>query len=97
MLEMKVSEINKRVYMYYRPNSFSPLGVKIKIKVNAKWIVLIVNLKEKQKQNGTVQIYCISPPLELFYSLQPQSLELHVHNLSSEIISGGWERPLSQQ
>lgn len=87
-------KINKRVY--YGPNSFTPLGVKIKIKIKAKKSkVPIVNLKEKQKQKGTVQRYCISPPLE--FIPQPQSLELHVRNLSSEMISSGQERPLSQQ
>ena len=55
--------------MYYGPNSFTPLGVKIKRKIKAKKSkVLIVNLKEKQKQNGTVQTYCISPPLEFIPS-----------------------------
>ena len=52
-------KINKRVHMYYGPNSFTPLGIKIKIKIN---------VKEKQKQNGTVQTYCIPPPLEFIPS-----------------------------
>lgn len=38
-------KVNKRVYMYYGPNSFTPLGVKIKRKIKAKKSkVLIVNL-----------------------------------------------------